>query len=309
MRKSKLNNQRELIMNKNILIAALAFFLVTTALISQQTAGTGFNLAAHDSLLFDGSNIISIAGDEYLCRISVEKVQGKVTGTRMFDKLVSECGGDPQKMIEYKKEQIQPGDFLKPGDEISTGPDGTATITLIDGKEIFIYPNTTFTVGRSYDYCKSEDIPVTVKKGGQLLIDARRGDRNKVLEIQTDRSKVYVKGTVFSVFSQDGGDSLDIVKTYEGVVEVYAGKIYTAPISDAAAEITKLSDDLQNKRITMEEYNAKMMELQTKIEKSTEELSIKKINLTAGFKCTINSDGKISEPEAFDTNDDANFKK
>ena len=291
-------------MNKKIIIA-ISFILISSSVYTQ----AGFYSGGHDSLLFDGGNISSTTADNpYECRLSVEKVKGSVIGTRKLDKPGNICTGF-ERYTEYKKEQIKEGDFLKPGDEITTGPDGDAIITLIDGKEIYIYPNTTFTVGSSDKYCRNEDIPVSVKKGGMLLIDARKGDRNKVLEISTDRSKVYVKGTVFTVLTQDGGENIDIIKTYEGVVEVYVTNKNSSSVTNFADEITKLNNDYQNKLITLDEYTRKMTELTSKNEKNIEEVTKIKIDLSAGFKCTIDSNGKISEPEAFDTNDDTNFKK
>jgi hypothetical protein len=283
---------------RSVLIVII-LFMFSTSFYSQSKSGMSFYSGGHDSLLFDGANISSIADDDpEECGIKVDQVRGKVTGTRIIRSVAHVC--DSTEIItEYKKEQIQVGDKLKPGDEITTESDAGAVITLVDGKRMWIKEHTTITIGDGDKYCRDIFIPVKVKKGGELFIDARLGDRNRVLEINSDRSKVYFKGTVVTIISQDGDENMDIVKTYEGVVEVY---VNSKNSEGAADKIAKLNDDLQNNRITVQEYTSRMTEL-------TSELSKIKVTLNAGYKCTIDSNGKMTDPEAFNIGDEPNFKE
>ena len=269
--------------------------LIFSYFISILFSNSGY-AGGHDSLLFEGEYTFS----EYPCVLEVIKSKGNTYGTRVIQKEASLCG-KTEMITELKKGQLHNGDWVKAGDTISTGADGGLDLKFSDGKEVYVYPNSSFIVGS--DYCKKNFIPVNLHYG-MIAVDARRGSRDNELEVSTEKGKVFIKGTVFT-FQTTAEE--DILKVFEGSVTFQKNMQNKENINkagDKGAEMKKLSEDSQAGKIGIEEFTKKMKELQEKVTETLESITV-----TAGFESRIIGTEMPTVPASFNTTENRWWKE
>jgi len=294
----KTNNLKEEKIMKKIIIS-ISIVLISLSVYTQAGPHTAFFSGSHDSLLFDGddANSINILKPAYdRCKIIVKNVKGTVTGTYLVEKNYYTCGEKGADTIE-EKGQIKSDLYdLVPGDGIKTGKDGLALLQLSDGTVIALHNNTSIILPK--DYCKHNFNPIELKEG--IIKVVKTGDKGA--DIGTSRSKTKNKKTQFSVeIVQDGDVTTDIVKVYEGSVEVQnelQTKEYQKNTKDKGPEMTQLTKDYQSGKISIEEFSKKMSELQKEIT-----MPQNPVTVNAGFQSRIAGLENPTEPEPFDTNE------
>jgi hypothetical protein len=272
----------------------LIFLLfVSGSLLSQ--AGNYFS-HLHDSILFDsGDKNFSKTEDE--CEVMVSWVFGSVEGQTYEEKLIKICGENDKEKIVVTRD-FKPGDKLVIGQTIETKRYSSLTITLPDRSFFKIAPNSKFTIpkgicdGQAPDYFKNPVI---------LMIGKFFSETSKVLglkqdfQFETERCGTGHRGTKYSI---EVTDTADIIKVYEGSVEVKPKKKKEISTGE---ELSKLSRDFQEGKITMEEFIAGSKELTEKLQKETSEYG-DLIIVEAGFQVTIGD--KTGDIIPIEANDD-----
>ena len=106
---------------------------------------------------------------------------------------------------------------------------------------------------------------------GRVHINGGNGEGDSY--INTEHSTVHITHTEFSVEIVKAGDiTTDILKVYKGSVSFglnLQNKELEKKNDDKASEMTKISDDFQNGKISMEEFSKKMIEFQSDMSKSS----------------------------------------
>jgi hypothetical protein len=304
------------------LFIPMLFLMLSSSSYSGQ--GTPFAYNDNDSLLFDGANenvnLVNIA--DYSCRIVVDQAHG-AKGDIVVKKVENICG-QPDTVWEIKKNvTLKPGDMLAEGSEVKTDAKGEASMIMIIGpaggealSEFAIGHNSTIGLPNLDQLCSA------IKKKidpGQLTIDFNKGNFfykssnqyvNQFLQAWHDAGSVVMHGvnsvighvnTQFSVeVSGEGDNAVDIVKVYEGSVNI---KLKTAPPSsknNTKERIDQLNDDFKNGKITKEEYQSKLMEITQNL--TTTATDMLPQDVEAGNKCTVTKSSLKVEP--IESNDD-----
>ena len=281
-------------MKKSIL--SISFFLLFAGV---SFANSPVFSDPHDSLLFDGEENLQISSDED-CALQVEATGSVEAMVRVKVKAMG-CGDGPDSIWGWERKQVKTGDFIKAGEETVTGPDGFLKILLSDGSEIRVDKNSRFTPdGNICDLLKDN----ISKMIGRVWTKIKKLAGGEKYEISTERAVDGVRGTEFSV---ESNEKMDVLKVYEGTVEVKPVKEVMDKIADKKnAELEKMNDDFQNGKITMEEYTQKITEVTSDIQNIQQ---MADFNVEAGYKCSIDSEGNISGPEPIEPNDDRWFEK
>ncbi len=281
---------------KFVSILFILLFICNTGY-SQSKHGTGF-ISSHDSLDFDGTyeNSFSFFKDaDDNCKIKVSDVFGEATGTYLIEKISKVCGVRDTGIVQ-KTGQLKRGVELVPGTEVTTGGEGYkgANGVLKENVLMLDIGSAGMMIGKNSRITIGKDCVIHVKIGAVMM--------SGEYDVSTPRTSVTHKKTKYTVeVVQDGDNISDIVKVYEGEVQVIPKKDSLAKSTgDLGTQIGQLNMDLKNKKITLEEYKARMAELTTKLEESTNNLS-KIIELTSGYQCTVDSKGVISDPLPFET--------
>ncbi len=290
-------------MKQKLFTLILTLSIISINSYSQSKHETASVSLGYDSLLFDGEN-----GNQYnllntsdgKCKIKVQDVFGDATGTFMVDTVFETCGEKHTDKVR-KTGPLKRGVELIPGYEITTGGEG------YKGKSGHLYSNilmldlgpSAVMLGRRTSAIVGSDCEIKLNTGSALV----SGDH----EIITPRTIITHKQTKYSVESvPDGSDTMDIVKVFEGSVKVNphtntdSSVAHFKKIGDMQTEMAKLNDDLINKRITVDEYKAKITELNNEMKTSENSLS-KEVDVNAGYQCTVDHTGKISDPVPIET--------
>jgi hypothetical protein len=278
------------------LILSISFFLLI--------AGASFAKIPvcsdpHDSLLFDGGENIQITSDED-CALKVA-VSGSVEAMVRVKVKAMGCGEGPDSVWGWERKQVKTGDYIKAGEEIVTGPDGFLKILLSDGSVIAVDKNSRFTPDNNICDLLKDNISKMI---GRVWTKIKKLVGGAKYEVSTERMVDGVRGTEFSV---ESNEKTDVLKVYEGTVEVKPVKEIMDKIADKKnAELEKMNDDFQNGKITMEEYTQKMTEISNDIQNIQQ---LADFNIEAGYKCSIDSDGNITGPEPIEPDDDRWFER
>ena len=284
-------------MKKNILILLLA------TLASSQILYSSGN---HDSLLFDGETNIRTetyySKSDEECVYRVTYVKGTATGKIRKMQVIDVCGIRKDTIYEYQNGAIEKYSVIKGGEIIKTGPESTAKIDLPDGSEIILGPNTNYTLPVNVcDNIRSGSLDI-----GAIWVKLKRLINGTKFEVTMDRFIVGVRGTEFSVeVIEENGVKYDIVKVYEGSVEVNMKSMDTENFENNQNELARLAEELQAGKITPQEYSARSVELMK--EQTGESTKLKVIQLVeAGY--VLRSDGKtLGDPVPFNTSEDTWF--
>ncbi len=311
------------------IILTIMFLLSAANLCAQ--SGTSSGNHPHDSLLFDcGIKQLSVNSDacnpDTMCIIVVYSLTGTATGTVMWYTMedISTCG--PKEMAKVwhcEKRALKTGDRLVPGETVTSGtptsavevrvhyPKGSGKYFETSYSEKGVYrtdrvryaPGTTFTPG-----CLKE------LQRGMIWIQENRDEAEKKINetkdniIESVKSKIRPKGTEFTV---EATDDADIIKVYEGSVEVELKKYDDTDIKNNTAEMKKLQEDYQSGKITMEEMIKRSKELADKVNYRVNDFKVK-VTVEAGYQVTAG--GKLSEVIPISNDDvkwwsDENFEK
>lgn len=257
-----------------------------------------YTIDPHDSLLFDGESIQNVKSqiiDTCMVLVNLRGVRGKVEGMVARDTIELLDCITMGKVRKCEWKQLKPADLLCGNDSIVTGPAGYVEL-LIGGN--YEYPFGTeiidserFVIGPgSVVYppkCLSNSA-VLLKKGKLKIKESAESVKKKIIE--TYRSVIKPKGTEYSV---ETNDSTDIIRVYEGTVEVSFLKI-DIDDDDMTKKLEKLGEEMQSGKITAEEMQAKLTEFQN-FSKMVTELATP-LNVDEGFKCTVTKNSRIVEP-------------
>jgi len=115
-----------------------------------------------------------------------------------------------------------------------------------------------------------------------------------VFTFNTPRTITSHNNTQFSIeIKVDGNDTMDVIKVYEGSVTV---QLANAPetSTDKNNEIEQAGQDLQNGKITMDEFTRKIKEFTNAVKESSE--MSKPVTVTEGNKCTATRSTLKVEP-------------
>jgi hypothetical protein len=290
-------------MKITILTAALFFAVNVTAIFA-------FG-GVHDSLLFDGESQIKDVQSFYAgeCSVKIKYASGKNNGVKHAQNVMTDCSGKVLDTLNVSVNgQLKKDDILYLGEEVSTGDDGVVEIELWDGSTIRMAPNTTIKITR--EFCETGNIFLI---GGKIWNKIKKliGGAKFEVSFGPDENEwvVGVRGTEFAI---EVMDSKYLIKVYESAVEVTPrGSGDTKGIEDAGKEIEKLTEDLQNGKITPEEFTKKSQEYSNSMQEKSNDMT-KSVVVETGYTVTVTD--KISTSEQIPSSDfrwfeDANFYK
>jgi len=260
----------------------------------------------HDSLLFDGEN--SMRTETYYsktsaeCEYRVTYVKGNATGKIRKMQIFDACG-QIDTIYVYENGAIEKYSVIKGGEHVKTGPESSVKIELSDGSYMFLGPNTDYTLPSNIcetlkqSYLDAGGVYIKIKKligGGEFQVS----DRMMI---------VGVRGTEFSVeIVEVNGIEYSIIKVYESAVEVSLKDIDTKGFENKNEELTRLIEQYQAGKITLEEFSAKSLELTKAIQNVTSNLKLTQI-VEAGYM--LKTDGKVlGDPVQFNASEDTWFK-
>ena len=285
-------------MKKNIKYLFLFSLLFAVTASVNAYSPLKFTTDPHDSLLFDGESIQNVKSqfiDTCMVLVNLRGVRGKVEGMVARDTIELLDCSTMGKVRKCEWKQLKPADLLCGDDSIVTGPTGYVEI-LIGGN--YEYPLGTeiidserFVIGPgSVVYppkCLSNSA-VLLKRGKLKIKESAESVKKKIIE--TYRSVIKPKGTEYSV---ETDDSTDIIRVYEGAVEVSFLKI-DIDDDDKTKKLEKLGEEMQSGKITAEEMQTKLTEFQN-FSKMVTELATPLI-VDEGFKCTVTKNSRVVEP-------------
>jgi hypothetical protein len=136
--------------------------------------------------------------------------------------------------------------------------------------------------------------PGAAKYGRKYLFQSSGPKYN----IHTDQCIIKNNGTKYSL---EQTETEDIIKVYEGSVEVQLSKFDDTELKQQGDDVKKLYEDYQNGKITLEEFMAKSKENTGKINKESADAT-KKVVVEAGYQCTVEK--KIGDPVSIPADDD-----
>ncbi|GAP38441.1 FecR domain-containing protein [Piscinibacter sakaiensis] len=100
-----------------------------------------------------------------------------------------------------------PGERLRAGDALATGPGGAASLRFADGSRLLVVPGSRVTLERLLVYGRSgiTDTGVRVDRGGADTRVEPNASRTPAFEVRTPAIHLGVRGTDFRVGVEDGG--------------------------------------------------------------------------------------------------------
>jgi hypothetical protein len=263
-----------------------------------------FFVDPHDSLIFNGENYFrtetyySKPGDE--CNFRVTYVKGNATGKIKKMMIYEDCGIDT--VYEYVNGAIEKYSVIQGGEQVKTGPESNVKIELPDGSVIILGPNTEYTLPtNACDLSRSGTLNL-----GSIWTKVKKLIGGGKFEVSTERAVHGVRGTEFTVeIKEENGIKYDIVKVYEGTVDVMLTSLDTKEYENKGDEMQKITEDYQAGKITMEEYSKKIFEMGNAIQNETANLKISQL-VESGYYLKV---GKLlGDPMQFNTSEDNWFK-
>lgn len=306
-------------MKKNLFFLVLCAFLAIASDVSFSGGKPVLSGGPHDSLLFDGDNSNPGSYDDgyYPCFWKVVKLKGYAFGTVRKIHIGNMCG-TPDTSYLLKDDTLKEGDILSDGTIIETGADGLIAVAVFMKSD----PTRTgrlFMTAHEFALMK---IPLLDAICEQLKIEWQGELAKKVLIIKgkvtydsppSEKSKIRTEGKRSSVkhnktrYSHevliDAGDSIDIVRVYEGAVEVSHILSDFSEQESSAKEMEQLAQDFQAGKITMEEMAKKIEEFQANTGKLSEKM--KPFIVDEGYKCILGKSSYRIEPLGTGDEDDA----
>lgn len=305
---------------KNYLFLTLLFILFAGAINFTFSADLHVNTGGpHDSLLFDGdnSNPGNYYGGYYPCYWKVVKLKGYAYGTIRKLEIGKICGV-PDTVEVLKDDTLKEGDILSDGTIIETGPDGLIAVAVFLKSEpnslgrMFMtsHPSSLMKIPLLNPICDAlktereiENMSKVLIIKGKVTSDSPPSEKVK-LGTKGKRSSVKHKKTRYShEVLIEGGDTLDIVRVYEGSVEINHIREDFSDEEAKAREMEQLAQDFQAGKITMEEMTKKIEEYTSNTKEISENL--KPFTVEEGNKCILNRKSYTIEPLGAGDEDDA----
>jgi len=263
---------------------------------------------AHDSLLFDGAYEFSpnfqTTGDE--CLMKAILVKGNVTGIALTKVAVVNCIGEViDSVMLPRKRLLKEGDMVVAGEPVSTEHSADFVMLQLHEGENLMFTSGKYGGGLIgvKDYCRFPPNIVMTLEAGKLGMKWNPL-LPKSATICNEVGCLTIKGTEFTLeIVKEGDVTAEILKVYEGSV-IFEKKLNVADDEkkrlDLTAQQTKLSEDFQNGKISMEEFVKKSKELQKELRDITEG---RKITVNAGFESRITGTDNPTEPLPIDVNE------
>jgi hypothetical protein len=289
--------------------------LLTSSFVYSQSKGSNVSYSVgHDSLIFEGANTSAFgnAAFDRNCYIKVLNVEGTAKGTVIVQKFISGCGNkiDSQYVAEYRA--ISKNDILDNSSEVITGSDGTIEIGIfIAGysKELSvshqtIHPSSKITLPMIENLCFSfnqniepapyEHVERSKIIQGKVSYKSEKGAKPFLGTLGKNASARHTKTNYSHEVRIDGNDTIDVIRVYEGSVEVTYEKTDVMEEEAFVKEMGKLTEDMLAGKLTAEEYTAKMTEFQSYSDRKTE--FSKPVTVDEGNKCTVTKKSRVVEP-------------
>ena len=291
-------------MKKIKLIVLLIMLFITSGLVTQTKSGASFNFGTLDSLIFDDSN----GNTDYFnmreeCNMKVIKVHGTVYGTILTSKIENTCG-EIDTVYKLTYGEVKTGDILASEAFVRTKDFSHVELEISDGKSVWLGPGTEFKMGR--EYCMGNGTAYLYE--GTVYIS---GGKSGNTSFKAGHSLVKITNTKFSIETlKDGDVTTDILRVYEGSV-IFGLDLQnsenTKKTEDKGSEIVKLTEDLQNGKLSIQEYSSKVQELQK--EMTDNQFQITR-TVNAGYESRSVGAGNIpTEPVLFDINENRWWEK
>lgn len=260
-----------------------------------------------DSLLFDGGQgVKTIQSNAGNCDVKVLYASGKNSGVKRVAQVDMGCGETgTDTFYSSEKGQVKKDDILSHGEEVSTGDDGIIELEMWDGAVLRMAPNTTVKI--TSDFCDTRNI---FQRQGSIWFKIKKligGGKFEV--ITTGRSAIGVRGTEFTVETSEEKNTL---RVYEGSVDIKPlGKGIHQGMEETGLEMQKLTEDLQNGKITAEEFTTKAQEFSKLLQEKTEGIYKTAIVDAGNMITVIDILGNIEPIPANDVKwfEDSNFYK
>lgn len=266
---------------KTKILSAVLFILIA---VKANAFGGG-----HDSLLFDGSQeVITKMVFDNDCILKVKHVKGRVHGTKyMMKSITGDCLTKEVKEMGTTQALLKHEDVLVVGTDIWTEADSYVYVDLADGSQMVIGPNSMVKIEEGW--CVERNFFL---RGGTMWSKVKKLLGADEFQVGEGRSIVGVRGTEFEM---ESADTSTTVKVYEGVVEVeQLGTGDTKNMADLGKEMEKLTQDFQAGKITMEEFTAKMKELEKSSQSGSKDNLKKSVN--AGYMVILTNTALMGEP-------------
>ena len=299
--------------NNIILLILLLLFAASQNVSANEPVTEKIN--PHDSLLFDGDNMTSysIAALSSDCYIIVKNVGGTVMGRVIKREITKGCTKEFETTYVVVEKKLEVGDIMEEGSEVQSGIDGHARFGVFlsgDGGDgiqklasmhIRINTSSEMDLPRIKDLCErmsqKTDIPapekVTVIKG-EISYESEPGTKTKIRTVGKRSSVIHTKTKYTHEVLYSEGDTVDVIRVYDGSVEVTATSIEFSDEVTKAQDMLKIAQDFQSGKITAEEFQAKTNEYTAGLKDQSE--FGKPVMVDAGSKCSVTRKGTTVEP-------------
>jgi hypothetical protein len=297
-------------MNKKIFFFLILF--ASVKVFAQHGFSPGNN--PHDSLLFDGGSFYKGSGDgcnpDTNCEIMVWSVKGTVTGTVIWTTMEPDGCGTMGKFTHCARKQLTAGDRLKPGDDVTTGTDGEVELRVKIKTGYYFRTSMSLPGVARTDQIRipssSSGIPScpSVVKRGRVWIHEEVEEAGKNINesidnaIESVKSKIKPKGTQLTI---EAADNEDIIKVYDGSVEVTLKKYDDSGMKNNSDALKQLYEDYKNGKISQEEMIKKSKEMTDNLKNGVNDFKMN-INVDAGYM--VKAGGKLSEVIPIPADDD-----
>jgi hypothetical protein len=294
---------------KKIFLSLIIFISLSEFSGNPFSFGVGFAADPHDSLLFDGENSTRELFDGYYpCYWKVVKLKGYAFGTVRKRHIGRICGvRDTSYTLE--DDTLKEGDIISDGTIIETGPDGLISVAVFLESE----PNRLgrmFMTSHEYSLMKVpllnslcdalkterdiENMSKVLIIKGKVTYDSPPSEKVKI-GTEGKRSSVKHKKTRYShEVNISGSDTVDVIRVYEGSVEINHIRSDFSDQESKAAEMEQLTKDFQEGKITMEELAAKIEEFTNNSHQTVDNL--KPFTVDEGNKCILSAKSYTIEP-------------
>lgn len=288
----------------------IILFLFITASLSYAGSQGAIGGGPHDSLLFDGENstVKMFDGGYYTCYWKVVKVKGFAFGTKRKIKIGNICGV-PDTVEILENDSLKEGDILGDGTLIETGKDGQIAVAVflksrpnsLGRMFITTQASTLIKIPMLSTLCDAletereiEDMSKVLVIKGKVTYDSPTTEKVK-LGTEGKRSSVKHKKTKYShEVSITGADTVDVIRVYEGSVEINHIRSDFSDQESQAAEMERLTQEFQAGKITMDELNSKIAEYTNSVH--TEVDNLKPFIVEEGNKCILDAKKYTVEP-------------
>jgi hypothetical protein len=242
----------------------------------------------------------------------VLNITGSAKGTVIKQTFVSGCTKEIETLYVAEYKTIEKNDILDNSTEVETGPDGKVEIGInIAGysKEssvsfMTIHPSSKITLPMIQNLCffmNRNEPPAPYEKierikviQGKVTYKTKPGAK-PLMDTQGKNSTAkHVKTNYSHEVKIEGNDTIDIIRVYEGSVEVTYQKTDASDEEAMSKKIEKLSQDMMDGKLTAEELQAKMNEFKTYGDNLSE--LMKPVTVDEGNKCIVTKNSVNVQP-------------